>query len=80
MVLFIIKNNVKGILNKMKTEKTVDLIDPEVRVYDKMVKFNKMVDSKQNKGLDGLLELRQDFDAWAKSNTPTIFEKDWWSL
>ena len=70
------KNNVKGILNKMKTEKTVDLIDPEVRVYDKMVKkFNKMVDSKQNKGLDGLLELRQDFDAWAKSNTPTIFER-----
>lgn len=69
------KNNIKGSLNKMKEDKTIDLIDSEVVVYDKMIgKFNKMVENKNNKRLDGLLELRQDFDAWAKSNSPTIFE------
>ena len=68
------KNNVKGVLNKMKKDKTIDLIEPEVKVYEKMIKkFNKMVDSKKNKGIDGLLELRQEFDKWAKSNSPTIF-------
>lgn len=68
------KNNVKGTLNKLKEDKTIDLIDSEVGVYDKMIsKFNKMVDAKQNKGLDGLLELRQSFDSWAKSNNPNIF-------
>ena len=68
------KNNVKGTLNKMKEDKTIDLIEQEVRVYDKMIKkFNKMVDNKKNKNIDGLLELRQEFDAWAKSNTPNIF-------
>jgi len=68
------KNNVKGTLNKLKEDQTIDLIDSEVGVYDKMIaKFNKMVDSKQNKGLDGLLELRQSFDSWAKSNNPNIF-------
>lgn len=68
------KNNVKGTLNKMKGDKTIDLIDSEVGVYDKMIdKFNKMVDTKKNKGLDGLLELRQEFDQWAKSNNPNIF-------
>jgi len=69
------KNNVKGVLNKMKKDKTIDLIEPEVKVYEKMIKkFNKMVDSKKNKGIDGLLELRQEFDKWAKSNSPTIFK------
>lgn len=68
------KNNVKGFLNKMKNDKTIDLIEPEVRVYEKMIKkFNKMVDSKKNKRIDGLLELRQEFDKWAKSKSTTIF-------
>ena len=68
------KNTIKGQLNKMKSDKTVDLIDAEVKVYDKMIaKFNKLADKHKNKGLDGLLEVRQQFDSWAKSNNPNIF-------
>jgi hypothetical protein len=69
------RNTIKGQLNKMKADKTADLIDAETKVYDKMItKFNKLGDQKKNKGLDGLLEIRQEFDAWAKSNNPNIFE------
>lgn len=68
------KNNVKGQLNKMKSEVSEDLVDSEVKVYDKMVaKFNKMVEASDNKGLDGLLEVRQKFDQWLQSNNPNIF-------
>jgi hypothetical protein len=69
------KNNIKGVLNKMKADKTVDLIPAEERVYDKMIgKFNKMVDTRKGRKLDDLLELRQEYDKWAKSNNPNIFE------
>ena len=69
------KNNIKGQLNKMKADQTADLIDGELRPYNNYIaKFNKMVEGKKNKGLDGLLELRQDFDKWALSNNPNIFE------
>jgi len=68
------KNNVKGALNKMKSDKTIDLIEPEIKVYDKMIaKFNKLVENSKNKGLDGLLELRQKFDKQLLEANPNIF-------
>ena len=71
------KNTIKGQLNKMKSDITADLIEPEVKVYEKMIaKFNKLADTNKNKGLDGLLEVRQDFDKWAVSNSKNIFNKE----
>ena len=61
-------------LNKMRDDATTDLIPDEEKVYDKMIsKFQKILEN--NKGdLGGLLKSRQEFDAWAKSNNPNIFD------
>jgi len=68
------KTSLNKQLNKMKADKIVDLIEPEERVYEKMIaKFNKMASAEKNKNIDGLLDIRQNFDKWAKSNSPNIF-------
>jgi hypothetical protein len=68
------KNNIKGKFNQAKKEAAEILDDNQLKQYDKYVaKYIRIMENNPNKFADSLLENRQSFDKWLKSNKPKVF-------